>query len=195
MSSSLIAFATVLVAAGVAHAGSPAAEVGKPAPPFSLNDVNGKTVALSDFKGKIVVLEWTNPNCPFVQRIYREGITTELQKRYTKQGVVWLCINSTNANHSDFEQPADLQKRYKEWNGAFTTLLMDADGNVGKMFDARTTPHMFIIDAKGVLAYNGAIDDDPRGGKTTKVNYAAGALDALACRHSCRHDLDAPVWV
>lgn len=159
-------------------ANEPVAEVGKAAPAFSLTDLNGNTVSLADFKGKVVVLEWTNPNCPFVQRVYREGIMTKVQKKYTDK-VIWLSVNSTSKSHQDYLEPSDLSEKYKSWKADQDAVLMDTDGTVGKMFDARTTPHMYIIDTKGVLVYNGGIDDDPRGNKSEKVNFVEAALDEL----------------
>ena len=162
---------------GVARADGP--EIGAKAPDFTLTDVNGKTVKLSDYQGKIVVLEWTNPNCPFVQRHYREQLMQPVQKAYTDKGVVWLVINSTNEGHNDYESPETLKSIYAEWGGAFTDLLMDTKGTIGKAYEAKTTPHMFVIDSKGVLVYQGAIDDDPRGGKERREGYVQEALDAL----------------
>ncbi|MEX2089251.1 MAG: redoxin domain-containing protein, partial [Bacteroidota bacterium] len=159
-------------------ANEPAAEVGKAAPAFSLTDLNGNTVSLADFKGKVVVLEWTNPNCPFVQRLYRDEIMTKVQKKYTDK-VVWLSVNSTSKSHQDYLEPSALAAKYKEWKADHDAMLMDEDGTVGKMFDAKTTPHMYIIDAKGVLVYNGGIDNDPRGNKSERVNYVDAALDEL----------------
>jgi len=159
-------------------ANEPEAEVGKAAPAFSLTDLNGNTVSLADFKGKVVVLEWTNPNCPFVQRLYRDEIMTKVQKKYTDK-VVWLSVNSTSKPHQDYLEPSALAAKYKEWKADHDAMLMDEDGTVGKMFDAKTTPHMYIIDAKGVLVYNGGIDDDPRGNKSERVNYVEAALDEL----------------
>ncbi|CUS77679.1 Peroxiredoxin [Candidatus Kryptonium thompsonii] len=146
---------------------------------FALTDLNGKLVKLSDFKGKVVVLEWTNPNCPFVQRVYREKIMTSVQKEFTQKGVVWIIINSTNPKHRDYREPKELKKIYDEWSATYTAYLMDPDGKVGKMFDAKTTPHMFIINKDGKLVYAGAIDDDPRGEKKEKVNYVKNALDEI----------------
>ncbi len=154
-------------------------EVGGVVPDFSLNDLSGKVVKLSDFKGKIVVLEWTNPNCPFVQRVYREKIMTAVQKEFTEKGVVWLLINSTNPRHRDYREPAELKKIYEEWGAVYTAYLMDPDGKVGKMFDAKTTPHMFVIGKDGKLLYSGAIDDDPRGEKKEKVNYVRNVLNEI----------------
>ncbi len=153
--------------------------VGGVVPDFALNDLDGKTVRLSDFKGKIVVLEWTNPNCPFVQRVYKEKIMTSVQNEFTQKGVVWLIINSTNPKHKDYRESKELKKIYNEWGAVYTAYLVDPDGKVGKMFDAKTTPHMFIIDKDGKLAYNGAIDDDPRGEKKEKINYVRNALNEI----------------
>ena len=154
-------------------------EVGKKVQDFTLKDVDGKTHSLSDFKGKTVVLEWTNPNCPFVQRVYGQKIMPTLQKEMTGKDVVWLTINSTSPDHGDFESASSLKETYREWNAAFTALLLDPDGKVGKMFHARTTPHMFVITGDGTLAYDGAIDDDPRGSKSEKTNYIKAAFTEL----------------
>lgn len=154
-------------------------EVGSVVPDFSLNDLDGNVVKLSDFKGKIVVLEWTNPNCPFVQRVYREKIMTSVQSEFTQKGIVWLIINSTNPKHRDYRGSKELKKIYSEWGAVYTAYLVDPDGEVGKMFDAKTTPHMFIIDKDGKLVYNGGIDDDPRGEKKEKINYVRNALSEI----------------
>lgn len=175
------ALGIVIAATVTASAGMPPspAEIGKAAPPFALTDLSGTSHSLSDFKGKVVVLEWTNPNCPFVERVYRDGIMNSLQKEYVEKGVVWLTINSTNKNHGDYETPEALKKTYGDWKAAYTGQLMDSDGKVGKMYEAKTTPHMYIIDARGMLVYNGALDDDPRGSKSEKVNYVRAALDRI----------------
>lgn len=158
---------------------APKINIGDAVPDFALTDVDGKLVRLSDFKGKVVVLEWTNPNCPFVQRVYSDEIMQKVQKKAQESHVVWLVINSTHPEHRDYEQPDELKKIYAEWNALYTHFLLDPTGKVGKMFDAKTTPHMFIIDANGKLVYNGAIDDDPRGRKEEKVNYVEQALSEL----------------
>jgi len=136
-----------------------AADVGQPAPAFELTDTTGKTVKLSDFKGKFVVLEWTNPSCPFVVKHYGSQNMQSLQKEATAKGVVWLSISSTARSHSEYLAPASLAQRYKEWGGAYSAMLMDDDGVVGKAYGARTTPHMYVIDPKGLLVYAGGIDD------------------------------------
>lgn len=170
---------TILALAGaVALFGGTPVEVGKAVPDFSLTDINGKVHKLSDYKGKIVVLEWTNPNCPFVQRVYRE-IMPGIQKEFTQKGIVWLAVNSTNPQHRDFETPESLKKRYTEWKAAFDALLLDPEGTVGRMFDAKTTPHMYVINKDGILVYAGAIDDDPRGSKSEKTNYVRAALESI----------------
>ena len=173
----MIAMAVFTASAGMPVPSAP--EIGKPAPGFTLTDITGASHQLSDFKGKTVVLEWTNPNCPFVQRVYRDGIMTAVQKEYAQKGVVWLVVNSTNTNHRDFLAPEVLKEKFASWKAGFTALLMDSDGKVGKLYDAKTTPHMFVIDKNGSLVYNGAIDDDPRGENDTKLNYVSDVLNAL----------------
>jgi hypothetical protein len=135
-----------------------AATVGQPAPTFSAVDVHGKTVSLADFKGKHVVLEWTNPSCPFVVKHYDSGNMQGTQKQATDQGVVWLTINSTAEGSSDFKKPADLHAWMQKHQAPVTATLMDVDGKVGRAFGARTTPHMYIINPTGMLVYAGAID-------------------------------------
>jgi len=153
--------------------------IGGLAPDFELNSIDGKPHKLSDFRGKIVVLEWTNPGCPVVQRHYRDGLMPPLQKESTGKGIVWLTINSTNPKHQNYQTPEALKIVYGDWKAAFTALLMDPDGKAGKAFGAKTTPHMFVIDKAGKLAYNGAVDDDPQGSKEVRINYVRLAVDSL----------------
>jgi peroxiredoxin len=156
-----------------------AASIGQPAPAFELVDINGKRVALADFKGKHVVLEWTNPGCPFVVKHYGSQNMQALQKEFTAKNVVWLSISSTAKGHYDYLAPAALGSQYKEWGGAQTALLMDDSGKVGQAYGARTTPHMYVIDPAGQLVFAGAIDDkrsaNPADVKTAK-NYVRAAL-------------------
>lgn len=173
----VIALCAIAVMAFAAFVAPAEVEIGKTVPDFTLTGVDGKAYQLSQFKGKVVVLEWTNPNCPFVQRVYK-GIMPGVQKKYSEK-VVWLTINSTNPDHSDFESAESLRKTYESWNATFASMLLDPDGKVGKMFDAKTTPHMFIIDKEGKLVYAGAIDDDPRGSKGSAMNYVDAALASL----------------
>lgn len=163
---------------GVAAAAG-AATVGAAAPDFQLKDATGRTVKLADFKGKHVVLEWTNPGCPFVVKHYGSQNMQGLQKEYTAKNVVWLSINSTAKGHDDYLEPAALTARYQAWGSAPSAMLMDEAGTVGKAYAARTTPHMFVIDPAGKLVYAGGIDDkrsaDPADVKTAK-NYVRAAL-------------------
>ncbi len=155
--------------------------VGDAAPDFSLKNITGKTVKLSDLKGKTVVLEWTNPGCPFVVGHYANGNMPAVQAKYTAKGVVWLTINSTNAEHKDARSAEEFQKTFAQWKSSASANLLDTDGSVGQTYAAKTTPHIYIIAADGTLAYNGAIDDDRsvNGGENAKINYVSVALDEL----------------
>ncbi len=155
-------------------------EIGKPAPVFSLPDPSGKTVGLGDFKGKYVVLEWTNPECPFVRKHYSSGNMQKIQQTYTDKGVVWLSIASS-APGKEGNYPAAEWNEIQSKRGAHATaLLLDPDGKVGRTYGAKTTPHMFIVDPAGTLIYQGAIDDhasaNPNDIPKSK-NYVAMALD------------------
>jgi peroxiredoxin len=132
--------------------------VGQPAPDFVAVDTGGKQHRLSDFAGKFVVLEWTNPGCPFVRKHYGSGNMPATQKAATEKGVVWLAINSTERAAGDYLKPPALDAWMKEHSAAPTAVLMDEDGIIGQAYGARTTPHLFIIDPKGVLVYAGGID-------------------------------------
>ena len=154
-----------------------AAEVGDPAPAFTLKDEVGGSHALDQYRGKIVILEWTNPECPFVQRHYGgKTMQRTLATLGGKDGkkVVWLAVDSTSHN-----TPAK-SKAWKAEQGFPYPVLQDATGDVGHAYGAKNTPHMFVIDEKGVLRYAGAIDDDPRGRNTTPTNYVEKAVNALA---------------
>jgi peroxiredoxin len=170
-----LTIATLLLAVSAGSAF--AAAVGDTAPAFQLKDLNGKNHSLADLKGKVVVLEWVNPNCPVSNRHAREKTMTELNRKYGT--VTWLGINSTNPEHRDYLQPAAHQAWAKE-NGISYPILYDLAGTTGHAYDARTTPHMFVIDETGKIVYNGAIDDDPSGRKPRpeRVNYVNGALAA-----------------
>ena len=165
----------MLGVAGTAHA----ATVGAPAPDFQLKDATGKLVKLADFKGKHVVLEWTNPGCPFVVKHYGSQNMQGLQKEFTAKNVVWLNVSSTAPGHSDYLAPAALTAKYKAWGSANSAMLMDDDGTVGKAYSARTTPHMYVIDPAGKLVYAGGIDDkrsaNPADVKDAK-NFVRAAL-------------------
>lgn len=160
-----------------------AATVGEKAPAFELTDLSGETHSLADFSGKTVVLEWVNPNCPFSDRHAQEGTMTALAEEHGE--VVWLGINSTSPDHKDFLQPA-AHASWAEENGIEYAILYDRTGDVGHAYDAKTTPHMFIIDGEGTLVYDGAIDDDPPGrqDRAERTNYVDGGLTALASNAS-----------
>ena len=157
-----------------------AAAPGQAAPEFSLVDINGKMQKLSDYRGKYVVLEWFNSDCPFVQKHYESGNMQSLQARYTQKGVVWLGVNSTSPRHSNYRDPVRSQAILKDWKSAPTAFVLDPDGKVGKQYGARTTPHMYVIDPKGMLVYVGGIDDKPSTNQRdipTAKNLVAAALD------------------
>jgi len=160
----------VIALAGVAAASGSAA-VGSAAPDFTLMDTAGNEVSLSDYVGQVVVLEWLNPDCPFVQRHYKAGTMKSLATQYGGQGVIWLTINSTNY------MDAAANAEFKKANGLPYPILVDQSGEVGHLYGAATTPHMFVIDGNGTVVYIGAIDDDPRGSSDNPTNYVAAALD------------------
>jgi peroxiredoxin len=173
------ALAAALLPAAAAHAG---ATVGQPAPAFELRDTAGRPVKLADFKGRTVVLEWTNPGCPFVAKHYGSNNMQALQKDAQGDAVVWLAISSTAPGTTDYLAPAALAAKYKGWGAAPAALLMDDAGQVGRAYGARTTPHMYVVDPKGVLVYAGGIDDkrsaDPADIKGAK-NFVRAALADL----------------
>jgi len=156
---------------------------GAPAPVFAAQDIAGKTVRLGDFTGKTVVLEWTNNGCPFVQKHYTSGNMQALQRRHTEAGGIWFVVASSAPGRQGYVTPDDARADLSRWESAPSRFLLDPDGVMGHLYDARATPHMVVIDRSGKLAYIGAIDDipsaDPRDVKTAK-NYVAAALDELA---------------
>jgi peroxiredoxin len=168
-----------LIMTATAHA---APETGKAAPDFTAVDSNGKTVKLSDYKGKTVVLEWTNDGCPYVQKHYSSNNMQTLQKEETAKGIVWLTIISSAPGEQGYVSGADANKLTQSRSAAPTAVLLDPEGKVGRLYNARTTPHMFIVNADGVLVYMGGIDDkataNPADIKTAK-NYVRAALDSV----------------
>jgi hypothetical protein len=173
----------ILIAVLLIPAWLGAATVGESAPAFSLIDSHGQTHSLSDFRGKTVVLEWTNAECPFVKKHYDSGNMQKQQASAVADGVIWLTINSGapgKQGHVSGEQANAIQKN---WKAASTAYLIDADGKVGRAYDAKTTPHMYVIDADGVLRYNGAIDSiasADKGDLAKAVQYVPPALAAVA---------------
>ena len=155
--------------------GATLAKIGEPAPDFELTDEAGETHKLSDYKGKTVVLEWTNPECPVVQRHY-EAKTMQDSIEKVDDDVVWLAVDSSN-----FVKPED-SKKWKSEHKVDWPQLQDPSGKVGKQYGAKTTPHMYVVDAEGVLRYAGAIDDDPHGKKdpAERTNFVVEAVTALS---------------
>jgi peroxiredoxin len=174
-------FSAALLAAALAAAGPTlaAATVGQAAPAFKGADVSGKSVSLADFKGKYVVMEWNNPNCPFVVKHYDSDNMQSLQKRFGADNVVWVAVNSTSDMHGDYMSPDKLAAWFKQKNAAPTAVVMDTKGDIARAYGAKVTPHMFVIDPKGTVIYAGAIDDkrtaNPADAKTAS-NYVVAAL-------------------
>jgi hypothetical protein len=159
------------------------ATVGQAAPNFSAKDVNGKAISLADFKGKTVVLEWVNPGCPYVRKHYEGGNMQGTQKEAIGKNAIWIAVNSTGTDHPDYLKPADLAKWMKEQKAPATHTLMDEDGKIGKAYGARTTPHLYIVDGKGMLVYAGGIDSIPSASAADipkATNYVKVSLTELA---------------
>ncbi len=174
----------ILAAILLAATGAIAGTVGQPAPDFTLSDLSGKPVKLSDYRGSYVVLEWVNPECPYVEKHYGSRNMQGLQKDYTAQKVVWLTINSTREGHSEYYPPQKMAGWMKQMNAAASATLLDPTGKVGRAYQARTTPHMYIVDPRGQLVYAGGIDDKrstSQGDVKTAKNYVRAAMgEALA---------------
>ncbi len=157
-------------------------KINSPAPDFTLLDVNGKQHKLSQYKGKIVVLEWINFDCPYVKKHYNSKNMQQLQEKYTKQDVVWIAICSSAPGKQGNFTKDEILDRIKQHDAKFNAYLIDEDGKVGKTYGAKTTPHIFIIDKNGNLVYAGGIDDKPskeiEDVKNAK-NYVSKALDEL----------------
>jgi peroxiredoxin len=160
MMKQLVAAAAVAISAPFLLAAPAAASavVGQPAPAFTATDSNGRTVSLSDFKGKPVVLEWTNADCPFVQKFYSGGDMQKLQADARKQGAVWLSVNSGAAGKQGHVSGAQANAKMRAQGFESNAYLLDTSGAIGKAYGARTTPHMFVIAPDGTLAYAGGID-------------------------------------
>lgn len=163
-----------------AFAADETAIVGKTAPDFTLQDTNGKAHELSKLRGKFVVLEWFNDGCPFVKKHYNSNNMQKLQKEFTSKGVVWYSINSSATGKQGNHAPAEYNKILSDWKAEPTALLLDPDGKVGHLYNAKTTPDMYIIDKTGKLVYAGAIDDTPSTDAADipkSKNYVKEALD------------------
>ncbi len=156
------------------------AKVGSPAPNFSLSGADGKKHSLGEYSGQYVVLEWTNPQCPFVHKFYDSGTMQALQRKETAQHVVWLRINSSAEGKEGYQSPSAVTAYEKEEGVGSTATLLDPSGKVGHLYGAKTTPNMFVINPQGVLIYAGGIDDKPSANAediATAKNYVTTALE------------------
>lgn len=169
--------------------------IGKPAPNFSATDATGKSHQLSDYKGKYVVLEWTNHECPFTVKHYKSGNMQALQKTYTDKDVVWLSVISSAKGKQGYVSPQQAQELSSSRNAHPSAVLLDESGQLGRLYGAQTTPHMYIITPEGTLAYNGAIDS-VRSADTADIkgatNYVSQALDALLAGNTVATPLSKP---
>lgn len=175
---SLTAMAFILPASS--NAAAP--EVGKLAPDFETTDAAGNPFKLSDHKGSIVVLEWTNHECPFVVKHYGSGNMQKLQEETTAKGVKWISINSSAEGRQGNINPEEALKVVEEQGAKSTVKILDPSGTIGKLYDAKTTPHMFVIDTEGTLAYAGAIDSNSSPNPASiegADNYILAAVDEL----------------
>jgi hypothetical protein len=181
-----------LFAAAVAMSASAfaAADLNQPAPLFSAKGADGKTVSLESFRGKTVVLEWTNADCPFVKKHYESGNIPKLQQEEVAKGIVWLQVISSAPGNQGYVDGATAIKLNEYRGAAPSATLLDADGKIGKLYGAQTTPHFFIIDAQGKLVYKGAIDSiaSPDPGDIARAdNYVRKALTAIAAGSKIEH--------
>lgn len=157
-----------------------AVKVGNPAPDFTAKDSNGKVQKLSDYRGKYVVLEWHNRMCPYVHKHYASGNMQKLQKEWTAKGVVWFTVISSAPGKQGYMTAEEENAYVKKMNASPTAVLLDPSGEVGRLYDAKTTPHMFVINPQGILIYDGAIDNKPTtdlADVPTATNYVSQALE------------------
>jgi len=178
MKQTIVALALAFTAAA-ASATLSASRVGAPAPDFKGTDTKGVAHNLSDFKGKWVVLEWHNEGCPYVKKHYGGNNMQQLQKEWTGKGVVWLTVISSATGQQGYMEPAQADAYFAQQSASPSAVLLDPTGEIGKLYEAKTTPHMFVISPDGVLVYNGAIDDKPTSDKADlagATNYVSAAL-------------------
>lgn len=180
MRTTLLSCASAVLLLGVVS-NLAAASIGDKAPPFSVKDITGKVHTLEDYQGKIIVLEAYNLDCPYCRNHYVTGAMQDLQKELTAQGVIWLAVNSTSRSNPGYRTPEAAQKEWSAQKNRATAMLDDEAGVIGKSYGMRTTPHMFVVDARGNLAYDGAIDDrpSPSGDPRTARNYVRAAVQQL----------------
>lgn len=176
-------FAIALTMLFTAPTAMAAAEIGKAAPNFEATDISGKAFNLENYKGKTVILEWTNHQCPFVVKHYDTGNMQKIQKAATENGAIWVSIVSSAEGRQGHTTASEAQKIIDDSGAHPTYKILDTSGEIGKLYDAKTTPHMFVIDESGALAYAGAIDDNssPRHNTVEGAkNYVVAALDDLS---------------
>ena len=174
----ILTLLTAIAATSIFAAESP--KVGAAAPAFSLPDAKGKTHSLAEAKGKFVVLEWFNPECPFVKKHYGSGNMQKLQEEFAGKGVVWMSIDSSAAGKEGNLTPEQATKQIADWKMNHTTLLLDPDGKAGQAYGAKNTPHMFIVNPEGNVIYQGAIDSKATPNAAdlaSATNYVKVALD------------------
>lgn len=158
------------------------AVVGEQAPDFEVMGADGTMHNLSDYEGQYVILEWLNYGCPYIQKHYNGDNMQQLQEKYTDQDVVWLSVISSAPGTQGYMEAEEAQQSIDEYNSSPTAILLDPEGDMGRAYDARVTPHMFIIDPEGVVRYNGAIDDKPTPAASsleTAHNYIDAAMNSL----------------
>jgi peroxiredoxin len=185
----------ILIATLFISATAFAAKVNAPAPDFTATDWKGKTVSLADYKGKYVVLEWHNKDCPFVKKYYGSGSMQKLQKEWTGKNVVWLTVISSEKGNQGFENAAGANAEMTASHASPSDVILDTDGKVGHAFGAQTTPHMFVVDKTGKLIYNGAIDDKPTADAAdiaTSTNYVELALNESMAGKTLSHPTSKP---
>ena len=175
MTAKRIGTATVVIVL-LATAAAFAARVGQPAPDFVATDSNGQSHHLADYRGKFVVLEWHNNGCPYTQKHYQSGNMENLQREWTARGVIWFTVISSAPGEQGYVTAAQENDYMRQIHAAPTAALLDSDGQLGRLYDAKTTPHMFVINPEGVLIYDGAIDDRP----TTDQSDIAGATNYVS---------------
>lgn len=176
-------FAFALLTLALMSPAHAAVSIGAPAPDFTAKDASGAEVTLSTLKGKPVVLEWTNHQCPFVVKHYASNNMQATQKLAAEKGAVWITINSSATGKQGHVSAEEALKVATDKGAKPSHIILDADGKIGRLYGAKTTPHMYVIDAEGALAYMGAIDDKPTADKADvegATNYVNAALEALA---------------
>jgi len=173
--------ACVLLAALTLASAAPAVEVGKSAPDFTATDINGKTIHLSDYKGKIVVLESYNQDCPYCHNQYKTGAMQELQRELAAKGVVWLLVDSVNKHNFSYRTPEQAKTELVGQKMDVAAWIDDSSGAIGHLYDMKTTPDMYVINKDGILVYQGAIDNqpDPSHNPLTANNYVSDAVNDL----------------